>query len=308
MAELKINNSLKELRKEYKAAGVFYTSDKLAEYLKSFITEDIEEVYDPTCGSGNLLAVFPDDVAKYGQEIDEQAARTARERLSNATIAVGDTLTAPAFLYKKFKAIVANPPFSIKWTPPQSKDEDDRFKQAPTIPTASKADYAFLLHIVHYLAEEGTAAVLNFPGVLYRGQREGQLRRWLVEQNLIDKVITIEGGYFEDTAIMTALIVFKKGRKPTDTVHFEIRQTGESKEVTLQEIADNDFNLSPSGYIDREEEDKWSGYAPIRAEEEIRAIVIKNLRTSLDFALAMNIEPITPFLDSIEELIKSYRV
>ena len=104
--------SVKEIRKKFKEQGVFYTDKRLAKFIASFIPDGIEEVYDPTCGSGNLLSVFPDSVRKFGQEIDATQAEEARHRLVNSEIAVGDTLEAPAFMGRKFKAIVANPPFS----------------------------------------------------------------------------------------------------------------------------------------------------------------------------------------------------
>lgn len=210
--------SVKGIRKKFKDHGVFYTDERLAKFIVSFIPDGITEVYDPTCGSGNLLSVFPDNVKKFGQEIDAGQAEEARHRLVNCEIAVGDTLEQPAFMGRKFRGIVANPPFSIKWQPPSLPD--GRFSTAPVFPPPGKADYAFILHILYYLADDGVASVLNFPGVLYRGKREYTLRKWIVERNLIDSVTLVDGGYFEDTTISTALIVFKNGRSDDDKIRF----------------------------------------------------------------------------------------
>ena len=109
---------------------------------------------------------------KYGQDINVDEIKIAKRELKNFVGVAGDTLKEPAFKGKKFSAIVANPPFSIKWEP----QTDERFADAPTVPTESKADYAFILHILHYLSDDGIAIVLNFPGILYRGGREGKIR------------------------------------------------------------------------------------------------------------------------------------
>lgn len=144
--------NIKNIRKEFQKHGVFYSSTALAETLKRFLPEDVKEVYDPTCGAGSLLSVFGDDVRKYGQELDPGQAQIAQEQLTNAEIVVGDTLKTPAFSGRKFEAIVANPPFSLKWEP---MPEDERFKVAPAMAPKSKADFAFILHCLHYLSDTG---------------------------------------------------------------------------------------------------------------------------------------------------------
>ena len=109
--------NLKTIKKEFSEKGIFYTPVELANYLKSFLPENVNEVYDPTCGDGGLLCVFEDDVKKYGQELNEEQLIVAQNRLVNFEGVCGDTLSNPAFKNKKFKAIIANPPFGIKWTP-----------------------------------------------------------------------------------------------------------------------------------------------------------------------------------------------
>lgn len=245
--------SVKSIRKQFAEKGVFYTDEKLAKMLADEVGKygEVKEVYDPTCGAGNLLAVFPDGVAKYGQEINPEQADVARQRLVNAHIFAGDTLVNPAFTDRKFRHIVANYPFSIKWQP----TSDPRWDDAPTLPPPSKADYAFILHIISMLADDGVAAVLGFPGILYRGAREGKIREWLVRQNLIESVTLIESGYFEDTNVATALIVFRKGRSCTD-ITFADHEKGLESTATFADVEANGFNLSPSSYIIVEEEKK----------------------------------------------------
>ena len=227
-----MSHSVKSIRKQFAERGVFYTDLRLAERLKEIVSAvtPITEVYDPTCGCGNLLSVFPDYVTKYGQELDGEQAEEAA-KLPNAHIVAGDTLAAPAFVNHKFRHIVANYPFSVKWTP----HADERWSAAPCLPPPSRADYAFILHILSMLADDGIAAVLGFPGILYRGQKEGTIRRWLVERNVIDSVTMIEGGYFEDTKIATVLIVFRKNRS-SNTIRFADNLSGKDITVGIEQV------------------------------------------------------------------------
>ncbi len=299
--------SVKEIRKKFKEQGVFYTDKRLAKFIASFIPDGIEEVYDPTCGSGNLLSVFPDSVRKFGQEIDATQAEEARHRLVNSEIAVGDTLEAPAFMGRKFKAIVANPPFSIKWTPPQLPDS--RFSTAPVFPPPSKADYAFILHILYYLADDGVASVLNFPGVLYRGNREYTLRKWIVERNLIDSVTLVDGGYFEDTTISTALIVFKKGKSDGDKIRFATFPDGKETAVNLDDVRAQDYNLSPSAYIEDDTCNPFADFDPIAAELLARKHLVGKLRKELTFSRFVAEQeglPLQPLIDDLQGVIKEF--
>lgn len=297
--------SVKEIRKQFKDKGVFYTDRKLAQYIKSFIGENVREVYDPTCGNGSLLSVFADNIRKYGQEINPEQLEVAKQNLVNFTGYAGDTLKEPAFMDKKFDAIVANPPFSIKWEPPQEKDE--RFMDVPTIPTSSKADYAFILHILYMLSGNGTAAVLDFPGVLYRGGREGEIRKWIIQNNWIDKVVHIEGGYFEDTSICTALIIFRKNKSST-SIEFVDHEHNLSRLVLINEIEENGYTLSVSSYIAIEEEEEEVD--PIKLKNDIHKHILNGLKKSLDMELFISdLEnySIIPLLTNIERLVKSYK-
>lgn len=296
--------NVKSIRQEFKDKGVFYTGAELAQYLKSFIPDNVKNVYDPTCGGGALLSVFPDEVEKYGQEINEAQLMETERSVKNFHGVVGDTLKNPGFPDMKFDAIVANPPFSIKWEPTH---DDIRFKDAPTVPSASKADFAFLLHIIHMLSDDGVAAVLNFPGVLYRGQREGEIRKWMVQKNYIDKVVYIEGGYFVDTKISTALIVFRKNKETTD-IEFIDHEKGLSRVVGRSEIEGNDYNLSVSSYV--QEEVTVPEVNPTELEIKARKGAVETIRKHIEFSLSvcefegMSIEP---FLDDIIRLARAYK-
>lgn len=301
------NKSIAAVKQQFKAAGVYYTGSALAEYIKSFIPDNVTEVYDPTCGGGALLAVFADHVRKYGQELDEAQAQATADNLVNCTIAAGDTLLAPAFTGKLFEAIVANPPFSVKWSPDQVTAADERFRDAPCLPPPSKADYAFLLHILHTLSPTGTAAVLNFPGVLYRGQREGKIRRWLVEQNVIDRVELIEGGYFEDTGISTALIVMKKNRTE-DYITMRLHESGDERQVPISEIRTHDFTLSPSTYIVIEE--SKPEIDPRALEAAARRNALQKIEAEIKFSkMVSEFEgwEYNDFLDDIISVVNKYR-
>lgn len=292
--------SLKDMREDYKKSGVFYTPPELAEYLKAFFPADISEIYDPTCGAGGLLGAFDDNVKKYGQDIDTEAIKYAKEHLKNFTGTVGNTLENPDFMDRKFKYIVANPPFSVNWLPVN----DERFSMLPALPPKSKADYAFIAHILYMLSDSGMAVVLEFPGILYRENSEGKIRKWLVENNYIESIEAIDGNQFTDTKIATCCIVMKKNKTKTDIIfkHNEFCRT-----VKFEEIVENDFNLSVSTYIDetppKEEID------PIALEIEARETIISCLDKDLSFSLfvagAENI-PFQPFIDRIKAVVQKY--
>ena len=253
-------HTVKGLRKQFKAQGKFYTPPELVATIsalaKTQLIGEPREVYDPTCGAGDLLSAWG-DIPKYGQDIDLEAVEDAQVNLTNFHGVVGDVLTDPAWLDKRFHLIVANPPFSIKWTP----QADERFEEAPTIPTQSKADYAFILHILHMLDDDGVAVVMGFPGILYRGGREGKIRQWLVEQNRISHVVSIPGGKFEDTAIATCILIIQKCRERVG-VEFIDMEHELQRFVKPKELAGNDFNLSVTSYVqspepEREPIDPW---------------------------------------------------
>ncbi|MCM1190640.1 MAG: SAM-dependent methyltransferase [bacterium] len=243
MKQKSIRNSVRDIRQEFRANGIYYTPSALAERLKSYVDREPTSVYDPTCGAGSLLSVFPESVKKYGQELDgEQLALIS---LPNFEGYSGDTLLEDKFGGVKFDCIVANPPFSVKWEPDRLTG-DVRFKDCPALPPPSKADWAFMLHILHHLSDSGVAVVLESSGILYRGQGEGKVRRWFVENNYIDRIATVPENTFEDTPIRTCIIVLKKDRTTTDIV-FEDGERTET--VSFRKIQEKDFVLSPNLYL-----------------------------------------------------------
>lgn len=295
--------NIKSIREDFKSKGIFYTPPELAELLKSYINFKPKTVYDPTCGDGGLLCVFEDDVKKYGQEINSSQFEVAKERLVNFTGYCGDTLKDPAFMGMKFDCIMANPPFSIKWEPVR----DERFGNCPELPPSSKADYAFLLHILHYLSDNGVAITLNFPGILYRGNKEGKIRQWLIENNYIERVVNIPPDTFVDTKIATALIIFKKNKTTTDIV-FEDRQLNKERIVTLEEIIQNNYNLSVSCYI--QEEKPKIIVDPIELQNEAREKMYNRLKHDIEVDIMVckfeNLDK-NVFLDNLIKIVEEFR-
>ncbi len=245
---MKKDFSAKAYRNDLKEKGVFHTDSKLAEIIKSYGKERPKNVYDPTCGVGTLLSVFDDDIPKYGQELTEDYLEVARKTLKNFTGEVGDTLKSPAFMDKKFDLIVANYPFSIKWEPDK---EDVRFKDWVDVPPPSKADYAFIMHMMYLLADDGICVSLNFPGILYRKAREGRIRKELVERGYVKEVIQVPSGYFEDTNIETVILVLSK-EEFKGSIKFVNLAEDLERDVPVDEIAENDYILSVSTYVQKE--------------------------------------------------------
>lgn len=299
-----MEKNMKNIKAEFKANGIYYTPPELAETIKGYVDFAPKKVYDPTVGQGNLLAVFDDSVEKYGQEIYADELEKAKERLTNFHGYCGDTLVDDGFPNEKFDLIVANPPFSIKWTP---NPDDIRWKDAPCIPPAGKADYAFLLHILYHLSDDGKAVCLQFPGTLYRGQREGKIRKWMIEQNFIERVVSIPGKTFVDTAIATCIIVLNKNKKTTDII-FEDRELGEARTVSFNDVKKEGFNLSVSAYVFHEE--VKAQIDPYALEMEARKQAVRRIESEIKFSLAISaIEgwSIEPFLDDIEAVVAKYR-
>ena len=247
-----VEKNMKNIKQEFKDKGVYYTPDELAETLLSFVDIDYKTAYDPTCGSGNLLMKLDKTIEKYGQELDGEQLEIARRRLENFTGYTGDTLLDDGFSDKKFDLILGNPPFSIKYNAEAINiEKDERFKECGVLPPQSKADWAFMLHILHHLDDNGVAVVIEFPGILYRSQKEAKIREWFVRNNYIDRVVHIPGNTFVDTTISTCILVLKKNKKTTDII-FENREDNVSRIVPFEEVEKNNFNLSVSQYVEAE--------------------------------------------------------
>ncbi len=283
-----------------KKAGEFYTPQEVSQILADIVTTGktrLKNVYDPTCGSGSLLLRTARNGKAdliYGQEKNPTTFNLARMNMllhgvkfSDFDIENGDTLEDDAFPEEQFDAVVANPPFSAAWSAAEKFNNDDRFSKAGVLAPKSKADYAFILHMIHHLNEGGTMACVAPHGVLFRGASEGKIRRFLIEKkNYIDAIIGLPANIFYGTSIPTCIIVVKKCRKDDDNIlfidaskEFEKIKTQnklrpehikkivdtyrERKEIekyshlaTLQEVADNDYNLNIPRYVDTFEEEE----------------------------------------------------
>ena len=297
--------NIKTIKKEFKEKGIFYTSDEMAKTIKKYVNNDRpKSVYDPTCGDGALLSVFDDDIPKYGQEINAEQLEVAKQRLKNFTGICGDTLKEPAFMERRFDAIVANYPFSISW----EQKSDVRFEKAPCLAPKSKADYSFILHILYLLSDSGTAAVLGFPGILYRGNAEAKIRQWLVEKNYIDKIVLFPGDQFVDTKISTVLLVIKKNKKSTDIV-FEDYEHKRERVVKVDEIEKNNFNLSVNTYVEIEQTKEEID--PLALDNSARKQFLKKLENELIVQRTMcnidnNLKPLKGFIKDIKCVIEQF--
>ena len=270
---------LKTVREKFRENGIFYTDRKLAEYMRSFLPKEVDEVYDPTCGHGGLLKIFADNVRKYGQDNNPEGVEAAR-KIPNSEIYCGDTLTKPAFMGKKFSAILANPPYSLKWEP-NLLTNDVRFQDVPCLPTRSRADFAFLLHILYYLTDDGVAAVMSAAGVGYRGQREAKLRKWFIENNYIETVVA----------------------KDSTDIHFLNKEEDLEYKATLDEVRQNDFCLTPGLYAHKEEQ--RLEIDPVAVEQEARRRMCNALRFSLETSCLiqdhLDGDNIAGYLDALQE-------
>ncbi|WP_462128084.1 type I restriction-modification system subunit M [Staphylococcus pseudintermedius] len=282
-----------------KKAGEFYTPQQVSKILAQIVTlgkDKLRNVYDPTCGSGSLLLRVGKETKVYryyGQERNNTTYNLARMnmllhnvRYENFDIQNDDTLENPAFLGEQFDAVVANPPYSAKWSADSKFNDDDRFSGYGKLAPKSKADFAFIQHMVHYLDDEGTMAVVLPHGVLFRGAAEGVIRQYLIEEkNYLDSVIGLPTNIFYGTSIPTCILVFKKCRKADQDVLFidasnafekgknqnhltdehvdKIINTYQNRATidkysyaaTLQEIEGNDYNLNIPRYVDTFEEE-----------------------------------------------------
>jgi type I restriction enzyme M protein len=313
-----------------KKAGEFYTPQEVSMVLAKIVTtgkSKLKSVYDPTCGSGSLLLRVAKEVKEvsnfYGQEMNRTTYNLARMNMilhgvhyRKFDIKQEDTLERPQHIGKQFEAIVANPPFSAQWSANPIFMNDDRFSQYGRLAPNSKADFAFVQHMIHHLAENGTMAIVLPHGVLFRGGAEQHIRRYLIEdRNYLDAVIGLPANIFYGTSIPTCILVFKKCRENPDDIlfidasqHFEKVKTQNvlreehiekiietyrkrkeelkySKRVMLKEVAENEYNLNIPRYVDtfeeEEEIDIHTVMATIKELETKRASLDKEIEVYL---------------------------
>ena len=264
-----------------KKAGEFYTPQEVSKILAKIVTlgkKRLKNVYDPTCGSGSLLLRVAREVEVgdfFGQELNQTTYNLARMNMIlhgvkyvDFDIKQGDTLENPKHLNKKFDAVVANPPFSAKWSADKSFLDDERFAAYGKLAPKSKADYAFLQHMIFQLDENGTMGIVLPHGVLFRGAAEGTIREYLVdEKNYLDAVIGLPANIFYGTSIPTCILIFKKCREADQDVLF-IDASNEFEKVKNQnKLRPEDIEKIVNTYANREEIEKYSHRASL---EEIR--------------------------------------
>jgi type I restriction enzyme M protein len=255
-----------------KKAGEFYTPQQVSTILARIVTtgkERLRSVYDPTCGSGSLLLRVSREVSHvgdfFGQEMNRTTYNLARMNMilhgvhyRNFDIKQDDTLEHPQHEGMKFEAIVANPPFSAKWSANKLFESDDRFSEFGKLAPSSKADFAFVQHMLHHLDDDGTMAVVLPHGVLFRGGAEGAIRQFIVEsKNWLDAVIGLPANIFYGTSIPTSVLVFKKCREADDVLFIDASSCFE-KGKNQNNLRDSDVERIVTTYRDRIEEERFS--------------------------------------------------
>jgi len=252
-----------------KSGGEFFTPQcvsKLIAQLAMHKQTTVNKIYDPACGSGSLLLQakkhFDSHIIEegfYGQEINHTTYNLARMNMflhnvnyDKFNIALGDTLTKPHFIDDKpFDAIVSNPPYSIKWIGNDDPTliNDDRYAPAGVLAPKSKADFAFVLHTLSYLSGRGRAAIVCFPGLFYRGGAEQQIRKYLVDNNFVETVISLAPNLFYGTTIAVNILVLSKHKPDTKTQFIDVSGENFYKKVTNNNmLTDNDDENNP-GHI-----------------------------------------------------------
>lgn len=314
-----------------KSGGEFFTPQEVSELLAEITVvgkTSVNKVYDPACGSGSLLLKFAKVLGKenvrqgfYGQEVNITTYNLCRINMflhdinfEKFNIGHGDTLMDPMHWDDEpFDAIVSNPPYSIKWEGDANPllINDPRFSPAGVLAPKSKADLAFTMHMLSWLATSGTAAIVEFPGVLYRGGAEQKIRKYLIDNNYVDAVIQLPPDLFFGTTIATCIIVLKKSKKDNATLFidasaefirggnknklsetqrkkilnaFVAREAVDhfAKLVDNKEIEVNDYNLAVSSYI--EQENTTVATNIIMLNQHIAEIVVRQseLRAAID--------------------------
>ena len=304
-----------------KSGGEFFTPADVSELLTRLGTvgkTEINKVYDPACGSGSLLLkalkILGKDAVRngfFGQEINITTYNLCRINMflhdvgfDKFDIACEDTLTAPQHWDDEpFELIVSNPPYSIKWAGNEDATliNDPRFAPAGVLAPKSKADLAFIMHSLSWLASNGTAAIVCFPGIMYRGGAEQNIRKYLVDNNYVDCIIQLPSNLFFGTSIATCIMVMKKNKTDNKTLFIDasnecVKVTNNNKltpenidkiidtftkreEVkhfmhlaSYEEVAENDYNLSVSTYVELEDTREKIDIKKLNAEiEEIVA-------------------------------------
>lgn len=278
-----------------KSGGEYYTPQEVSELLTHLTLvgkTEVNKVYDPACGSGSLLLKFAKILGKenvrqgfFGQEINITTYNLCRINMflhdidfDKFDIAHGDTLTdALHWDDEPFEAIVSNPPYSIKWDGDSNPlmINDPRFSPAGVLAPKSKADLAFIMHSLSWLATNGTAAIVCFPGVLYRGGAEQKIRKYLVDNNYIDAIIQLPDNLFFGTSIATCIMVLKKSKSENTTLFIDASK--ECVKVTnSNKLTDENIRNILNVYTERKD------------QEHFVKVVLNSDLTKLDYNLSVS--------------------
>lgn len=290
----------------------------------------VNKIYDPAAGSGSLLLQakkhFDNHIIEdgfFGQEINHTTYNLARMNMflhninyDKFNIQLGDTLTEPHFIDDKpFDAIVSNPPYSVNWVGSDDPTliNDDRFAPAGVLAPKSKADFAFVLHALNYLSSKGRAAIVCFPGIFYRGGAEQKIRKYLVDNNFVETVISLPGNLFFGTSIGVNILVLSKHKSEYKTQFidasgeqfykkvtnnnmledshidkimdlFDSKEFKEHVAITIEneKIAENDYNLSVSSYVEAVDTREVIDIEVLNTELAETVNNITTLRTAID--------------------------
>lgn len=300
-----------------KSGGEFFTPQEVSELLTRIAVggkTEVNKVYDPACGSGSLLLKAAKILGKdhvrqgfYGQEINLTTYNLCRINMflhdidfDKFDIAHEDTLLSPQHWDDEpFEVIVSNPPYSIKWEGDDNPVliNDPRFSPAGVLAPKSKADLAFIMHALAWLATNGTAAIVCFPGIMYRGGAEKKIRQYLIDNNFIDCIIQLPSNLFYGTSIATCIMVLKRGKEDNRTLFIDassecVKVTNNNKlteenisriveeflsrtdveyfsrSVPYEEIKEKDYNLSVSSYVEQEDTREQIDIVKLNAEIE----------------------------------------
>lgn len=316
-----------------KSGGEFFTPQNVSNLIARLAMlgqSSVNKIYDPACGSGSLLLQakkhFDDHVIEdgfFGQEINHTTYNLARMNMflhninyDKFDISLGDTLINPQYGDQKpFDAIVSNPPYSVNWVGSDDPTliNDDRFAPAGVLAPKSKADFAFVLHVLSYLSARGRAAIVCFPGIFYRGGAEQKIRKYLVDNNFVETVISLPSNLFYGTSIAVNILVLSKHKSEATTQfidasgedffkketnnnvllpeHIEriVEIFGNKEEVQYvatsvdnAKIAENDYNLSVSSYVEAEDKREVIDIKKLNADVAETVKRIDSLRADID--------------------------
>jgi type I restriction enzyme M protein len=314
-----------------KSGGEFFTPQHVSKLIAQLAMHKqtvVNKIYDPACGSGSLLLQakkqFDDHIIEdgfFGQEINHTTYNLARMNMflhninyDKFNIVLGDTLINPHFIDEKpFDAIVSNPPYSVNWVGSDNPTliNDERYAPAGVLAPKSKADFAFVLHALHYLSSRGRAAIVCFPGIFYRGGAEQKIRKYLVDNNYIETVIALAPNLFYGTTIAVNILVLSKHKPDTKTQFIDASElykketnnnvlTDEhiakimevfdnkaniehfAKSVDYDVIANNEYNLSVSSYVEAKDTREVIDIAKLNAEIKTTVEKIDKLRSDID--------------------------